>query len=135
MDPDAATKKPASQGVNLMLILGGVAMGVAAGLLGVGIWQGMRASSIHALGKAPEGQTLSNAFQIDVPQIQSDSSGAALLANVMYGAAGAVAIAGVVFFILSPRKAPPKKAADPLAAMPPTLRDASPHQAQILYIP
>ncbi|MCB9637993.1 MAG: hypothetical protein H6727_03700 [Myxococcales bacterium] len=115
-DPGKSKKK--GGGPNVMVIVGGVAAGLAAACLGGAIFMGVRANSTIEIGKRQD------SFQIDLPTIQKDADGMAVVANVLYGAAGALAVGAIIFFVLSPRFAP--KSPAKTSALPP----ASPKDIQ-----
>jgi hypothetical protein len=126
-DTPDPSKKPTS-GPNLMLILGGVSAGLAAALVGGAIFMGLRANSTLAIGKKPE------TYQVDLPKIQADAGGAALVANLLYGGAGLFAAGAVVFFILSPSfgAKKPVKSAMHLGPLP-TQAETKTGQAHVLF--
>ncbi len=126
-DTPDPSKKPKS-GPNLMLILGGVSAGLAAALVGGAIFMGLRANSTLAIGKKPE------TYQVDLPKIQADAGGAALVANLLYGGAGLFAAGAVVFFILSPGfgAKKPVKSAMHLGPLP-TQAETKTGQAHVLF--
>ncbi len=87
------------------LVVTFIAAGAGVALAGAGIYFGMSASGLADNAKKPE------TLQIDVPLMEKDAKGQALLANVFYSGAGVALAAAVVFFFMRPQAAPAQKVA------------------------
>lgn len=131
----SGTSQAKSRGGNGLLIAGGVTVGVAAVLAGVGVAMGAVASSQAGLAKDP------NTYQMDIPVIESDANGSAMIANIMYIGAGVAAIAGVSMIIvhaMRPKPKPKTMALPPIsmrrALPPPSKVTPPPAQAKTLSV-
>ncbi|TNE46992.1 MAG: hypothetical protein EP343_22000 [Deltaproteobacteria bacterium] len=129
------TSQAKSRGGNGLLIAGGVTVGVAAVLAGVGVAMGAVASGQAGLAKDP------NTYQMDIPVIQSDANSSAMIANIMYIGAGVAAIAGISMIIvhaMRPKPKPKTEALPPISmrrSLPPPSKVAPPPaQAKTLSV-